>query len=42
MVYLALGLNYITEEDHKILLEMCNEEGRIVNGLIASLERLKS
>lgn len=41
MVYLALGLNYITEEDQKILLEMCNEEGRIVNGLIASLERLK-
>jgi hypothetical protein len=41
MIYLSLGLNYISEETQKELIEMCNEEGRIINGLISSLQKLK-
>jgi four helix bundle protein len=40
-IYLSLGLNYISEETQKELIEMCNEEGRIINGLISSLQKLK-
>ena len=41
MIYLALRLKHISSEEQIKLLNMCNEEGKIINGLIASLERLK-
>ena len=42
MVYLALRLRHISINEQIMLLHMCNEEGKIINGLIASLERLKT
>jgi four helix bundle protein len=41
MVYLALRLKFISDIEQKKLLDLCNEEGKVINGLIASLEKLK-
>ena len=37
MLYLAQRLKYINDERTKILIELCNEIGRITRGLIKSL-----
>lgn len=36
---LAMRYRYLTEKDHDHYLERCGEVGRILNGLIDSLER---
>lgn len=41
MIYLSFGLSYISEETQNELIVMCNEEGKIINGLIGSLQKLK-
>ncbi len=38
-ITLAMRYNYISQSDHDDLLERCGEIGRIINGLIDSLER---
>jgi four helix bundle protein len=41
MLYLAFRLRHISSDEQIRLLYMCNEEGKIINGLIASLEKLR-
>lgn len=38
-ITLAMRYNYLSETDHDDLLERCGEVGRMLNGLIDSLER---
>lgn len=38
-ITLAMRYNYICQSDHDDLLERCGEIGRMINGLIDSLER---
>jgi len=38
-VLIAQNLRYIEEADAEVLLAMCAEVGRILNGLIGSLRR---
>jgi len=36
---LSMRYNYITSSDHDLLLQQCGEVGRMLNGLMDSLER---